>query len=156
MSDPAASSEDWLVNLTSYLKTRKGLILAAEIIISFIIFICYAASWFGGYIAGSISEMIFALVIFVVFMMQWDKEFLAVNWLWTDFLRAFIGAWVYMITSLIVISRRHMDHAGVAGGVFGLIAGFLFAYDTYTICLQIKASRQKAAPPTVCSAGEIF
>lgn len=32
--------------------------------------------------------------------------------------------------------------------VFGLIAGLLFAYDTYTIYLQIKSSRQHTAAST--------
>ncbi|KAM6924478.1 proteolipid protein 2-like [Xenentodon cancila] len=145
MADNTASSPSFSGKLTDYLKTKKGLILAAEIIISFIVLICYAASMFGGYIAVAVSEMVFALVIFIVFMMEMDKQFLAVNWLWTDFLRAAIGAAVYIIVSIIVVTQRYTDNQRIAAGVFGLLAGLLFAYDTYTIYLQIKATRQHTA-----------
>ncbi|XP_061591234.1 proteolipid protein 2-like [Cololabis saira] len=146
MADSRVSSSDCLGKL-SFLITRKGLILAAEIIISLIIIICYAVSQFGGYIVVAITEMIFALVLFVVFMMQLDKQLTAVNWLWTDFLRAIIGAVVYMITSIIVIVGFG-DDAGIAAGAFGLVAGLLFAYDTFTIFLQIRASRRHTAAST--------
>ncbi|KAM6924477.1 proteolipid protein 2-like [Xenentodon cancila] len=144
-SSPAASC---LEKMKSYVKTQKGLILAAEILISFIILICYAASKYGGYSAVAICEMIFAIVIFVIFMMEMDKQIQLVNWLWTDFLRAVIGAAVYIITSLICVIGGYGDGARIAGGVFGLLAGFLFAYDTYTIYLQIKTTRQHTAAST--------
>lgn len=51
--------------------------------ISFIILICYAASYYGGYTAVAICEMVFTGVIFVIFMMELDKQIQLVNWLWT-------------------------------------------------------------------------
>ncbi|XP_061591233.1 proteolipid protein 2-like [Cololabis saira] len=144
-SNPAASC---LEKTKSYAKTQKGLILSAEIIISFIILICYAASQYGGYSAIAICEMIFSIVIFVIFMMELDKQIQLVNWLWTDFLRAVIGAAIYIITSLVCVIGGYGDGARIAGGVFGLLAGFLFAYDTYTIYLQIKSTRQHSAAST--------
>lgn len=137
-----------LDKLKSYVKTPKGFILAAEIVISFIIIICYAASHYGGYSAVAICEMIFAIIIFVIFMTEMDKQFLVINWLWTDFFRAVIGAGLYIITSLICVIRGAGDGALIAGGVFGLIAGLLFAYDTYTIYLQIRSNRQHAPATT--------
>ncbi|KAK2851750.1 hypothetical protein Q5P01_008026 [Channa striata] len=144
-SSPAASC---LERLKSYVKTQKGLILAAEILISFIIIICYAASVYGGYSALAICEMIFAMLFFGIFMMDLDKQFVLVNWLWTDLFRAGIGAILYIITSLICVFNGAKDSALIAGGVFGLIAALLFAFDTYTIFLQIKSTRQHTGAPT--------
>lgn len=134
--------------LKSYVKTPKGLILAGEIILSFIIIICYAASYYGGYSAVAICEMIFAMIFFGVFMMELDKQFQMISWIWSDFFRAAIGAGLYIITSLICVIGGAGDGARIAGGVFGLIAGLLFAYDTYTIYLQIRSSRQHTAAST--------
>ncbi|XP_029912648.1 proteolipid protein 2b [Myripristis murdjan] len=146
MADTDASpGANCLENLKSYVKTKKGFILAAEILISFIVIICFAASVCGGYSAVAICEMIFAIIFFVVFMMQLDKQIQVVNWVWSDLIRAAIGAGLYIITSLIWIARGSGDGACIAGGVFGLIAGLLFAYDTYTIFLQIKSARQQAS-----------
>ncbi|XP_017265129.1 proteolipid protein 2-like [Kryptolebias marmoratus] len=144
-SSPAASCMD---RLTSYVKTRKGFILTAEIVLCFIILICYATSTSGGYTAVAICEMVFTIIFFVVFMMELDKQFLVVNWIWSDFFRAVIGAALFIITSLICVIGGAGDGARIAGGVFGLIAGILFAYDAYTIYLELRSNRQHTAAPT--------
>lgn len=148
MADTTASGANCLERLKSYVRTPKGFILAAEIVISFIIIICYAASLYGGYSAVAICQMIFAMVFFGIFMMDLDKQIQVVNWVWSDLFRAGIGAVLYIITSLICVIGGAGDGARIAGGVFGLIAGLLFAYDTYTIFLEIKSNRQHTAAAT--------
>lgn len=51
--------------------------------LSFIILICYAASAYGGYTAVAICEMVFAIIFFIIFMMELDKQILVVNWVWS-------------------------------------------------------------------------
>ncbi|XP_053705854.1 proteolipid protein 2b [Synchiropus splendidus] len=149
MADSSTNSgANCMDKFKSYVKTPKGFILAAEIILSLIIIICYAASHYGGYSAVAICEMVFAIVFFGVFMMELDKQFQLVNWVWSDLFRAGIGALLYIITSLICVIGGSGDGARIAGGVFGLIAGLVFAYDTYTIFLQIKSTRQHTAAAT--------
>lgn len=150
MADTTATSAgaNCMEKLKSYVRTQKGFILSAEIFLSLIILICYAASVYGGYSAVAIIEMIFAMIFFGIFMMEMDKQIQVVNWVWSDLFRAGIGAGLYIITSLICVIRGAGDGALIAGGVFGLIAGLLFAYDTYTIFLQIKNTRQHTAAST--------
>lgn len=52
-------------------------------VLSLIILICYAASLYGGYSAVAICEMVFAIVFFVIFMMELDKQFQVVSWVWS-------------------------------------------------------------------------
>lgn len=150
MADTTASSPaaNCVEKMLSYVRTRKGVTLASEIVLSFIILICYAASYYGGTSAVAICEMIFAIVFFVVFMMELDKQIQVVNWVWSDLLRAGTGAVVYIISSLISVIGGGGDGSRMAGGVLGLIASVLFAYDTYTIFLQIKSTRQHMAAST--------
>lgn len=150
MADTPATSTgaSCMEKLQSYVRTQKGFILAAEIVLSLIVLICYAASYYGGYTAVAIIEMVFAIVFFVVFMMELDKQFQVVSWVWSDLIRAAIGALIYIITSLICVIRGRGDGALIAGGVFGLIAGLVFAYDTYTIFQQLKNTRQHTAAST--------
>ncbi|XP_047186905.1 proteolipid protein 2b isoform X1 [Scophthalmus maximus] len=150
MADGTATSAgaNCLEKLTVYMKTPKGFILGAEMVLSLIILICYAASMYGGYAALAICELIITAVFFGIFMMGLDKQFVLVNWVWTDLFRAGIGAVLFIITSLICVIGGAGDPARIAGGVFGLIAGLLFAYDTYTIFLQVKSTRQHTAAST--------
>lgn len=147
-TSPTGTGASCLDKLKSYVKTQKGTILAAEILLSFIIIICYAASVHSGYSALAICAMLIAMVFFGIFMMEMDKQFTMVNWLWSDFIRAIMFGVLYIITSLICVIGGAGDGARIAGGVFGLIAGLLFAYDTYTIYLRIKATRQHTAAST--------
>uniref|UniRef100_A0A3B4GBD6 Proteolipid protein 2 n=1 Tax=Pundamilia nyererei TaxID=303518 RepID=A0A3B4GBD6_9CICH len=149
MADTSAyGSPSCVERLKSYVNTQKGFILAAEILVSFIVIICYASSVYGGYSALAICEMIFSMIFFGIFMMDLDKQILVINWVWTDLFRAGIGAVLYIITSLINFIGGSGDGARIAGAVFGLIAGLIFAYDTYTIFLQVKSNRQHSAAPT--------
>lgn len=52
-------------------------------VLSLIILICYSASWFGGYIALATSELVLAIIFFIIFMFGLDQQFLLINWLWT-------------------------------------------------------------------------
>lgn len=150
MADTTATNSGASVveKLKSYVKTQKGTILAAEILLSFIIIICYAASVYAGYSALAICEMVISIIFFIVFMMELDKQFTMVNWLWSDFFRAVIGAVLYIITSLVCVIGGAGDGARIAGGVFGLIAGLVFAYDSYIIYQRIKSTRQHTAAST--------
>lgn len=150
MADTTATNSGASIveKLKSYVKTQKGTILAAEIVLSFIIIICYAASVYAGYSALAICEMVISILFFIVFMMELDKQFTMVNWLWSDFFRAIIGAVLYIITSLVCVIGGAGDGARIAGGVFGLIAGLVFAYDSYTIYQRIKSTRQHTAAST--------
>ncbi|XP_022043453.2 proteolipid protein 2b [Acanthochromis polyacanthus] len=150
MADTTASSpaSSCLERLKSYVRTQKGFILATEILISFIIIICHASSTYGGYSAVAICEMVFAIIFFIIFMMELDKQFQVVHWVWSDLIRAAVGAGLYLITSVICVIQGNKDGARIAGGVFGLLAGLLFAYDTYTTYLQLKNSGGHRAAST--------
>ncbi|KAI5622016.1 proteolipid protein 2 isoform X1, partial [Silurus asotus] len=117
-------------------------------LLSLIVTICYAASLYNGYSTVGICELIFAAIFFGIFMMELDKQFLLVNWLWTDFFRAVIGAVLYILTSLICLIAGAGDGARIAGGVFGLIAGILFSYDTYTLIAEIRSTRGRSTVST--------
>nr|ACO09671.1 Proteolipid protein 2 [Osmerus mordax] len=110
------NTANYLEKFKSYVKTRKGTILASEILISFIIIILYVSSTYGGYSAVAICEMVFAIIFFGIFMMEMDKQFLLVNWVWSDLFRAAIGAMLYIITSLICVIGGSGDGARIAGG----------------------------------------
>ncbi|XP_062397794.1 proteolipid protein 2b [Sardina pilchardus] len=149
MADSGGSpAANFFEKLKAYVRTRKGTILTAEILISFIILICYAASLYSGYTSVAICEMVFAIIFLVIFTMELDKQFQVISWPWSDFIRAVIGALLYLITSIICLIGGGGDGPRIAGGVFGLLAGVLFGYDSYTIYMLIKGGAGHTAAPT--------
>ncbi|CAN8179267.1 unnamed protein product [Coccothraustes coccothraustes] len=70
---------------------------------------------------------------------------LLLHWGWSDFTRCVIGSVLFLIISLIVIIS-HRDGAGIAGGVFGILAGVLLGYDAY---ITFPYGRATPPPPLV-------
>uniref|UniRef100_A0A8C3S5T2 Proteolipid protein 2 n=1 Tax=Chelydra serpentina TaxID=8475 RepID=A0A8C3S5T2_CHESE len=102
-----------------------------------VILICYGASRTPGYTGVAIFEMVFSIIFFVIYTLGLNKQLAVVHWGWSDFIRALIGALLFLITSLIVVIG-HRD------GVFGLLAGILFAYDAYITFPSLRKSHTAA------------
>ncbi|XP_021514169.1 proteolipid protein 2 [Meriones unguiculatus] len=132
----------WLA-CTSFSRTRKGLLLFAEIILCLVILICFSAST-SAYSSLSVIEMIFAAVLFVFYMCDLHSKISFINWPWTDFFRSLIAAILYLITSIVVLVEGR-GGSRIAAGVLGLAATVLFGYDAY-FTFPLKQQRHTAAP----------
>ncbi|XP_044124335.1 proteolipid protein 2 [Bufo gargarizans] len=145
MSDTGAEQSASCMSLVSaYIRTRKGIVLATEIGICIIVLICYAASNTPGYLGVAITELIFSVIFFFLFAARYDQQIPFIHWGWTDFLRAAIGGGLFIILSLVCLIRGG-DGPGIAGSVFGLLAGILFAYDAFITFPTLRKSHAPAA-----------
>ncbi|XP_078061745.1 proteolipid protein 2-like [Mustelus asterias] len=137
-----------LTRFKTFVHTRKGLVLLAEMVLSLVVFICFCASVQGGYSVAPIIELIFSIIFFIIFMNRFDQSLPFIHWPWTDFIRCAIAVIIYIIISIIAVISG--DGARIAGGVFGLIAAATFAYDAYLIFPSLKTKQHvpaATAPP---------
>uniref|UniRef100_UPI00398ECCDE proteolipid protein 2-like n=1 Tax=Pristiophorus japonicus TaxID=55135 RepID=UPI00398ECCDE len=105
-------------------------------VVCLIVFICFAASIYGGFSAAPIVELIFSGIFFVIFMNQFDQSLSFIHWPWTDMIRCVIAVIIFIIISIIAVISR--EGSRIAGGVFGFIAAALFAYDAYLVFPTLK------------------
>ncbi|XP_074873690.1 proteolipid protein 2 [Carettochelys insculpta] len=141
--ESASSGPGCAGRFTAFVTTHKGIVLALEIGLCIIILICYGASRTPGYTGVAIFEMVFSIAFFIIYVLGLNKQLALVHWGWSDFFRALIGAILFLITSLIVVIG-HKDGPGIAAGVFGLLAGLVFAYDAYLTCPSLQKSHTAA------------
>ncbi|XP_075041093.1 proteolipid protein 2 [Mixophyes fleayi] len=145
MSDSGPEQSASCMSLVkAYVRSRKGMVLTAEIIICIIILICYAASRTPGYLGVAITELIFCVIFFVIFAVKYDQQIPFIHWGWTDFIRAAVGGCLFIILSLVCLIRGG-DGPGIAGSVFGLLAGILFAYDAFITFPTLRKTHAPAA-----------
>ncbi|XP_051865792.1 proteolipid protein 2-like [Pristis pectinata] len=111
---------------------------------SLIVFICFCASAYGGYPTAPIVELILSVIFFVIFMNQFDKSLSFIHWPWTDFIRCGLAVIIYIIISILAIVSR--VGAQITGGVFGLLAAAIFAYDAYLIFPALQLKQHTRAP----------
>ncbi|XP_060619289.1 proteolipid protein 2 [Anolis sagrei] len=141
----SSGSKGCMDQFLTFIRSHKGMILAAEICGCILILICYGASRTPGYTSLAICMLIYCIVMFIIYTCALDSQIGFIHWGWTDFIRALIGAVAFLITSLIVLIG-HYDGAGIAAGVFGILTGILFGYDAYTILPKLR--RAHTAAPT--------
>ncbi|XP_014117341.1 PREDICTED: proteolipid protein 2 [Pseudopodoces humilis] len=127
----------------AFSRTHKGLVLIGEIILCLLTLICFGASR-SGYAGLAAVELVFAALVLLAWSCRLPPRLTLLHWGWTDFMRCIIGALLFLITSLIVIVG-HRDGAGIAGGVFGILAGILLGYDAY---ITLPTRQGHTAAPT--------
>ncbi|XP_042563566.1 proteolipid protein 2-like [Clupea harengus] len=111
-----------------YLKTRKGMTMAGEIVLCLLAIICKAASE-GCFIGFPIVEMVLATFMLIIFSWGLDKKFYEVHWLWSDFFRAMIASPLLLITSMVCFAHTYGNSTAIMAEIFALGAGVLFGYD---------------------------
>ncbi|KAK6467191.1 proteolipid protein 2-like [Huso huso] len=129
--ETTGDSSSGVEKFKTYMRTRKGMILAVEIV-RHAIFHMICINYIYMYIFISIY-MCVGVCMRVAYL---SKVCVCV----CDLIRAVIGALLFLITSLISVIGGG-DGARIAGGVFGLLAAVLFSYDSYISYLAIKTSK---------------
>ncbi|XP_069724833.1 CKLF-like MARVEL transmembrane domain-containing protein 3 [Phaenicophaeus curvirostris] len=113
-----------------FLRSRKGQLLPAEAVLSFIIFICYIASLAASFMMAPLLEFLLALFLFFAYASKLNEKFKGIYWPLSDFLRCVTAAIIYFAISIAAVSKYN-DGASKAAGVFGFIATIVFAIDFY-------------------------
>ncbi|XP_041047989.1 CKLF-like MARVEL transmembrane domain-containing protein 3 [Carcharodon carcharias] len=133
-SDAAPSSPPGLSVLIpdkTFLTSRKGLLLVAELVLSFIIFICYLASSMAAFMAAPLIEFLLALSAYYVYVTKYIDHFPGFHGPLIDFLRCVTAAVIFFAISIYAITKSAASSK--TAGVFGFVATVVFAFDFYYI-----------------------
>ncbi|XP_041035542.1 proteolipid protein 2-like isoform X2 [Carcharodon carcharias] len=141
---PAASHAGWS-RFTSYAKTLQGGLILLEMLLCLSVAACCLWSYYIGYVACPLIEVIFAGIFYWVYMNGYDREASALNWSWTDIFRCVSAAVILLVISLINLSRRHVGN--VLGGLFGLTAITVFLYNVYLLYPKCHAQTSLTDDP---------
>ncbi|GCC38481.1 CKLF-like MARVEL transmembrane domain-containing protein 3 [Chiloscyllium punctatum] len=132
-SDPAATTGlSALIPDKDFLKSRKGLLLAAEVVLSFIILICYLASPMAAFMAAPLIEFLLSICAYYVYVTQYIDNFPGFHGPLIDFLRCVTAAVIFFAISIYAITKS--SASAKTAGVFGFVATVVFAFDFYYIC----------------------
>uniref|UniRef100_A0A8D0BXJ6 CKLF like MARVEL transmembrane domain containing 3 n=1 Tax=Salvator merianae TaxID=96440 RepID=A0A8D0BXJ6_SALMN len=130
--DPAAlpPGARLVLSAKEFLRSRKGLLLLAQAVLSFLIFICYIASSAASFLMVPLLTFLLALCLFFVYALKINEKFKAVYWLLADFICGIIAAIIYFAISIAAVSK-YSDSASKTAGVFGFIATIVYCVYVY-------------------------
>lgn len=116
--------------------SRKGMLLIGEVTLSFIGFVCFAASSAAGFVTVPFVEFLGAVFMLFAYSTKFNERFKGFLWPLMDFLRCVTASIIYFIVSIIAISN-YRDGSSKAAGVFGFIATIIFALDFYIVFIEL-------------------
>ncbi|KAM8783705.1 CKLF-like MARVEL transmembrane domain-containing protein 5 [Rhynchonycteris naso] len=125
----AAGLQGFAVDKT-FLSSLKGILLEAELALTFIIFICFTAS-ISAYMAAALLEFFITLAFLFLYATQYYQRFDRLNWPCLDFLRCVSAIIIFLVVSFAAVTSR--EGAAIAAFVFGIILVSVFAYDAFKI-----------------------
>lgn len=112
--------------------SKKGMLLIAEVAVSFVSFVCFAASGAAAFVTVPLLEFLAALVLLFAYANKINERFKGFIWPLMDFMRCVTASIIYFVVSIIAVSK-YPGSSSKAAGVFGFIATIVFALDFYHI-----------------------
>lgn len=153
MGDPEAAAQQpglqVLLPSREFLTSRKGQLLLGEAVLSFVIFICYVASYAVAFMTVPLIELLLAVFYFYAYSSKLNEKFKGIHWPVANFVHCVIAAILYFAISIAVVAQYY-DGASKAAGVFGFIATIVYAVDFYFIfndLTQFIKQGDSADPP---------
>lgn len=116
--------------------SRKGMLLIGEVVLSFIGFVCFAASLAAAFVTVPFIEFLGAVFMLFAYFTKFNERFKGFLWPLMDFLRCVTASIIYFIVSIIAISH-YRDGSSKAAGVFGFVATIVFALDFYIVFMEL-------------------
>ncbi|KTF74744.1 hypothetical protein cypCar_00034965, partial [Cyprinus carpio] len=119
-------------------------------VMSFISFVCFAASAAASFVTAPLIEFLAALFLLFAYSTKFNERFKGFYWPLMDFLRCVSASIIFFIISIISVSK-YVDGASKAAGLFGFITTIFFALDFYFIFNELanflKGGDSSAEPP---------
>ncbi|XP_072106873.1 CKLF-like MARVEL transmembrane domain-containing protein 5 isoform X2 [Mobula birostris] len=149
-AEPADSPLSTLRRHGVFLKSRRGIILAVEMILLFLLFVCYAASD-TAFLTAPLLFLILNICFLCVYLTRYHQKLAGLSWPTTDFVRAVISALIFLILS-IISSVRSGGSGMAAAAVFGFFLTGVLMYDAYDLYRTVLAEQTTSQEPAEESA----
>uniref|UniRef100_A0A8C4QVM0 MARVEL domain-containing protein n=1 Tax=Eptatretus burgeri TaxID=7764 RepID=A0A8C4QVM0_EPTBU len=129
----------------AYLRSQHGLLKIAQVVTSFIAFICVEvvdrcrnckALYFFEFV--SCSVFLITLSLFIIFCCKLDKRFSAINWKLTDSINTLLATLFLFIACIILAAKNSGHSAEIAAVVFGFFALFFFVISSFFVLKEWK------------------
>lgn len=114
------------------------MLLIAEVVFSFISFVCFAASSAAAFVTVPALEFLAAVFLLFAYSTKLNERFKGFRWPLMDFMRCVTASIVFFIISIMAVSK-YADGSSKAAGIFGFVATVAFAFDFYLIFNELAA-----------------
>ncbi|KAL6461321.1 hypothetical protein MHYP_G00294650 [Metynnis hypsauchen] len=128
----------------AFLKSRRGLLKIAEMVVLFMAFVCFAVAARPPYIAATCVEFIVTLALLLLYLLKLNKTFTFFFWPLIDVFNSFFAAAFILIISIMALSTYTVQGT-LAGGIVSLVAVVLWCVDGFHLFKKITFNQPRGA-----------
>ncbi|XP_076142770.1 chemokine-like factor [Alosa pseudoharengus] len=142
MSAKGESSSTSVEVNTALLKSIKGGLKIAEIVVVFVAFLCYAVASRPPYIAATLMELLITTGLLLLYLFKLNKTITLFFWPLIDVLNSFFASVFMFILSVVALSTDTLT-ATVAGAIVGFICAILWGVDGFLLFRKITFNQRR-------------
>ncbi|XP_071344837.1 proteolipid protein 2 isoform X2 [Trachinotus anak] len=128
---------------TAFLKSRRGILKAAEMVTLFVAFVCFAVGSRSKYIAATVLEFLITTLLLLLYLLKLNKRLTFFFWPLVDLFNSVFAA-VYFIVLSVMALATYTVTGTLVGGIVGLMAVVLLCMDSYTLFKNITFNRPRS------------
>ncbi|XP_078066639.1 CKLF-like MARVEL transmembrane domain-containing protein 3 [Mustelus asterias] len=125
-----------------FLKSKRGILKIAEMVVSFVAFVSFAASASGVFIAVPLMEILITLAFYLLYLLKLDSKMTLLFWPLMDGVNSVFAALILLIVCIAAVVSR-ITSGVITGSVFGFGAAALYITDAYVMCSLITLNQRK-------------
>ncbi|KAI5630233.1 chemokine-like factor isoform X1 [Silurus asotus] len=130
----------------AFLKSKRGLLKIAELVVLFVAFVCFTVASRPPYISATCLEFIITLALLILYFLKLHKSLTFFFWPLIDVFNSFFAAVFLCIISLVAVST-FTTKGTLVGGVMGLVAVVLWCVDGYNVFRKITFNQTTGSTP---------
>uniref|UniRef100_A0A665XAR6 Chemokine like factor n=1 Tax=Echeneis naucrates TaxID=173247 RepID=A0A665XAR6_ECHNA len=127
----------------AFLKSKRGILKAAEMVTLFVAFVCFAVGPRPKYIAATVLEFLITSLLMLLYLLKLNKRLTFFFWPLLDFFNSVFAANFFIVLSLMAVAT-YGGTSTLVGGVFGLILTALLCVDGYTLFKNITFNKPRS------------
>ncbi|XP_036439903.1 chemokine-like factor [Colossoma macropomum] len=128
----------------AFLKSKRGLLKIAEMVVLFTAFVCFAVAARPPYIAATCVEFIVTLALVLLYLLKLNKTLTFFFWPLIDVFNSVFAAAFIFIISIMAISTYTVQGT-LAGGMVSFVAVVLWCVDGYYLFKKITFNQPRGA-----------
>ncbi|XP_041639430.1 chemokine-like factor [Cheilinus undulatus] len=130
----------------AFLKSKRGILKAAEMGTLFVAFVCFSVVSAPGFITATVLEFLITLFLLLLYMLKFNKRLTFFFWPLVDVINSVFAALFFIVLSPLALTT-YTATGTLVGGIVGLLTVGLLCADGYTLFRKITFNNPRREAP---------
>ncbi|XP_061566060.1 proteolipid protein 2 [Cololabis saira] len=127
---------------TAFLKSKRGIVKAAEMVTLFVAFVCFTTASTPRYIAASVMEFLITSLLLLLYVLKLNKRLTFFFWPLVDVFNSVFAA-IYLAVLSLIAMTSYTANGTLAGGIVFFLSAGLLCVDIYMLFKIITFNKSR-------------